>query len=236
MDTTLAAAKVASLDEGLRTFLIRVYNRLFVGLLVTAGFAWLTGNTPLGAAFFHRLPSGKIDYTMLGLGVCFGPLVLILVMGYLLKNTATRAGSAFLFFASSVLFGLSSGVLFKIYTGQSLAMTLVITASMFGGLSLWGYTTKRNLGAWGGFLFAALWGLIIAMLASYFIPGLNLVISVIGVLIFSAFIAYDTQRLKSDYASGGDLVVQANLSAFNLYLDIINLFQFLLQFVGVKKD
>jgi FtsH-binding integral membrane protein len=236
LDQTVSGVRTdADYDIGLRAFLISVYNRLAVGLLITAALAWLTGNTAFGNAFFHTLPNGKIDYTILGMAVCFGPIVLILVMGWLLKNTATRGGSAFLFYASSVMFGISSGVLFQIYTGMSLASTFVITSAMFGALSLWGYTTKRDLGPIGGFLFAALFGLIVAMIASIFIPGMHFIVSAIGVLIFSGFIAYDTQRLKSDYANGGDMVVRANLSAFNLYLDFINLFQFLLQFVGVRK-
>jgi len=238
MERTISATRSeADYDVGLRAFLISVYNRLALGILITAAFAWLTGNTPFGEAFFKALPNGKIDYTILGYGVVFGPIVLILVMGFLLKNTSTRAGSAFLFFASSVLFGLSTGVIFKLYTGVSVAETFLITSAMFGGLSLWGYTTKRDLGPIGAFLFAALLGLILMMVVSIFIPGMHLVVSAIGVLIFSGFIAYDTQRLKSDYASGGDMTVRANLSAFNLYLDFINLFQFLLQFVGgPRKD
>lgn len=237
MEHTYSSARVeADYDVGLRAFLVSVYNRLALGLLITAAFAWLTGNTAFGDNFFHILPHHKISYTLPGYAVTFGPLGLILVMCLLLKATASRGGSAFLFYASSVLFGLSSGVLFKIYTGMSLASTFVITAGMFGGLSLWGYVTKRDLQPMGGFLVAALWGVIFATIAAIFIPGLNLIVSGIGVLLFSVFIAYDTQRLKTTYAEGGDLVVAANLSAFNLYLDIMNLFQFLLQFIGVRKD
>jgi len=236
MNTMINSVHNTEYDVGLRTFLISVYNRLMIGLGMTAGFAWWTGSTSFGDVFYRVMPGGVIDYTILGMFAVFGPLVLILVMGFLLKSSTTRLGSAFLFYASSIMFGLSSGILFKIYTGESLAITLLITATMFGALSLWGYTTKRNLGPIGGFLIAALWGLILATIASIFIPGLNFIVSIVGVLLFSAFIAYDTQRLKSDYAEGGDLVARANISAFNLYLDIINLFQFLLQFIGVRKN
>lgn len=239
METTVSSSRAVSYDLGLRSFLTGVYNRMGVGLLITAAFAYLTGNTVLGDAFFKVLPNGKIDYTILGMAVAFGPLVLIVLMGFVMKNAHSRAGSAFLFYASSVMFGLSSGMLFKVYTGMSLATTFVITSAMFGGLSLWGYTTKRDLGPIGGFLVAALIGLIIAMIASIFIPGLSMLVTVAGILIFSAFIAYDTQRLKTTYSelhgAGEDEVAAAqNMSAFNLYLDFINLFQFLLRLVGVR--
>ncbi len=240
MESSIASSRAVAYDVGLRSFLVGVYNRMGAGLLITAVIAWLTGNTALGNAFFTMGPKG-VNLTILGMAAAFGPLVLILFMSFVLKNANSRAGSAFLFYASSVMFGISSGLLFKIYTGMSLGSTFLITATMFGSLSLWGYTTKRDLGPIGGFLFAALIGLIIAMVASIFIPGMSMAVSVVGVLIFSAFIAYDTQRLKTTYAElhGADedsIAAAQNMSAFNLYLDFINLFQFLLSLFGIKKD
>jgi FtsH-binding integral membrane protein len=242
MDTrSISRAQPAvAYDEGLRAFMIGTYNKLGLGVLITAVFAWLTGSTPLGEAFFRHTPKG-IDYTALGFLVAFGPLALILLMGFVFKNTNSRAGSGFLYYASTVMFGLSSGVLVQLYTGASLGLTLAITATMFGGLSLYGYTTKRDFTAIGGFLLAALLGLIVMMIVSIFVPGLNFLVTIAGILLFSVFIAYDTQRLKFAYSevAGSDedtIATAQNMAAFNLFLDILNLFQFLLQLFGVRKD
>lgn len=227
-------------DEGLRAFMISVYNRLGLGVLITAAIAWFAGNTALGEAFYHIGAKGKPVYTALGYAVVFGPIVLILLMGFLFKATTSRAGSAFLYYATTALFGLSTGILFKIYTGQSMGLALAVTASIFGGMSLWGYTTKRNLSGWGNFLVGILFGAIVAMILSIFVPGLNLIISGACILLFSAFIAFDTQNMKNTYAElrgadGDDLAAAANMAALNMYLNVLNLFQSLLPFLGDRK-
>jgi FtsH-binding integral membrane protein len=229
-----------SYDAGLRSFLIGVYNKIGLGLLITALMAYLASNDPLRELLFTGGPgTGQhVGYTMLGWIVGLGPLLLI---SSSLFTGVNKGSSSFMYWATTALFGLSLGTIVMRYTGVSIGTTFALTAAAFGSLSLFGYVTKINLGAIGNFLFIALIGLIAAMVLNVFIHSsiFALTINLLGVLIFAGFTAYDTQKLKEAYdptIHSDDLALVSNMMALSLYLDFLNMFMFLLQFVGVARD
>ena len=224
-------------DAGLRAFMLGVYNKVGLGLVLSGALAWVSGNyPPVRQLFFATDAYGRTGMTLLGMVVAFAPLVVLLGQMFL-RKTSPRA-AAITYWAIVSLIGLSFGVLFIIYNVTSIFETFLVTAAAFGGLSLVGYTTKRNLTGMGSFLIMGLWGLIFASLASLFFHSAALVfaINLIGVLIFAGLIAFDTQRLKLTYHQlGGDqaaMSVATSYGALSLYLDFINLFRFLLYFMG----
>jgi uncharacterized protein len=224
-------------DAGLRSFMLGVYNKVGLGLVLSAALAWVSGNyEPVRQLFFATDATGRTGLTVLGMVVAFAPLVVLMAQMFL-RKTSPRA-AAITYWAIVSLIGLSFGVLFIVYSGVSIFETFLVTAAAFGGLSLVGYTTKRNLTGMGSFLIMGLWGLIFASLASLFFHSAAMVfaINLIGVLIFAGLIAYDTQRLKLTYHQlGGDqaaMSVATSYGALSLYLDFINLFRFLLYFMG----
>jgi hypothetical protein len=178
--------------------------------------------------------------TVIGMIVAFAPLAVILFSGFAIRNQTPRtAGMTYWSIVS--LIGASLGVVVLAYTGASIATTFLITASSFGALSLVGYTTKRDLTGMGSFLIMGVWGLIIASLVNMFLhsPAIYLIVNLLGVAIFAGLTAYDTQRLKMTYYQlGGDqaaMSVATNYGALSLYLDFINLFQFLLSLMGSRR-
>ena len=193
-------------DAGLRSFMLGVYNKVGLGLVLSAALAWVSGNyEPVKQLFFATDATGRTGLTLLGMVVAFAPLVVLMAQMFL-RKTSPRA-AAITYWAIVSLIGLSFGVLFIVYSGVSIFETFLVTAAAFGGLSLVGYTTKRNLSGMGSFLIMGLWGLIFASLASLFFHSAALVfaINLIGVLIFAGLIAFDTQRLKLTYHQlGGD--------------------------------
>jgi FtsH-binding integral membrane protein len=229
-----------AVDAGLRSFMLSVYNKLAIGLVVAGALAWVTGNVPAVTEMLFVQTGQGIRYTLLGNIVAFAPLVLLLGSMFAMKNPTDR-GASLLYWLVVASIGASLGVVFLIYTGGSIASTFFVTAASFGALSLWGYTTKKNLTGFGTFLFMGLIGLIIAMVVNMFLrsPGLYFVINAAGVLIFSGLIAYDTQRLKMTYyAVGGDQAALGPVSSFgalSLFINFINLFQFLLSFMGARR-
>ncbi|WAC46974.1 Bax inhibitor-1/YccA family protein [Asticcacaulis sp. SL142] len=230
-------------DEGLRKFMLGVYNKMGLGLVVTGLLAAVVAFVPeVTALFFQRTATGGMGYTPLGMGVAFAPLVILLGAGFVMRNPTTTS-TAILYWLIVGLIGLSMGVLGIVYTGQSIATTFFVTAAAFGALSLFGYTTKKDLSGMRTFLLMATIGLIIAVLVNMFLikSGITqLVISAIGVLIFAGWTAYDTQNLKRTYyALGGNeagMAMATNYGALSLYIDFINMFQFLLAFMGVRRD
>jgi hypothetical protein len=183
---------------------------------------------------------GRVGYTVLGTVVAFAPLAVILFSSFAIRNQTAKTAN-FTYWSIVSLIGASFGVLVLRYTGASIASTFLITATAFGGLSLVGYTTKKDLSGFGSFLIMGLWGLVIASLVSVFWhpAGFSFIISVLGVLIFAGLVAYDTQRLKLTYYDlGGNeaaMSMATSYGALSLYLDFINLFQFLLQFFGNRR-
>ncbi len=231
-----------SVDAGLRSFMLGVYNKVALGLLLSAGLAFLTSAyAPVASLLYVLTPDGRLaGFTMLGTIIRFAPLVMMLGAMFVMKNPTAKSSGIF-YWALVATIGAGSGVWLLAYTGTSVASTFLITALAFGSLSLFGYTTKKDLTGFGSFLLMGLVGLVLASLAQMFfkLPGLSFIISILGVLIFAGLIAYDTQRLKmSYYEMGGDqnsMAVATNYGALSLYLDFINLFQFLLSILGNRR-
>jgi len=230
-----------SVDAGLRSFMLGVYNKMALGLVLSAGLAWLTTSyEPVRQLLYVTTPEGRLaGFTLLGTVIRFAPLA-VLLGAMFMRNPSPRS-SGIIYWSVVTAIGAGLGVWLLAYTGSSVAMTFLITATAFGGLSLFGYTTKKDLSGFGSFLIMGLWGLIIASLVGLFWhpPGFSFIISALGVLIFSGLVAYDTQNLKMTYYQlGGDqssMAVATNYGALSLYINFINLFQFLLQFLGNRR-
>jgi len=230
-----------SVDAGLRSFMLGVYNKVALGLLLSAALAFLTGTyPPVRDLMFSQTPDGRVGYSLLGTIVAFSPLALMLVSMFAMRNPSPRAAGA-LYWAFVSLIGAGLGVLALVYTGTSIFSTFLITAAAFGALSLVGYTTKRDLTGMGSFLLIGLVGLVIASLVNMFLHNsmMAFIVNVLGVLIFAGLIAYDTQRLKMTYYQlGGDqaaMGVATSYGALSLYLNFINMFQFLLALFGDRR-
>ncbi|WP_396594727.1 Bax inhibitor-1/YccA family protein [Brevundimonas sp. R86498] len=231
-----------AVDAGLRSFMLGVYNKLALGLLVAGALAYATGNVPaVQQLLFSVTADGRVGLTMLGMVVQFLPLVLLFGSMFFMKNP-TAGGVNMLYWGVVASIGAGMGILFLRYTGGSLASTFFVTAASFGALSLVGYTTKKDLTAMGSFLIMGVIGLIIASIVNMFMQSgtLYLIISGLGVLIFAGLIAYDTQRLKMTYYQlGGDraaMGVATGFGALSLFINFVNLFQFLLAFMGGNRN
>lgn len=230
-----------SVDAGLRSFMLGVYNKLAIGLAVAGVLAYITGNVPaVQQLLFFRGEDGRIGMTMLGLIIQFSPIVMLFGSMFFMKNPSAR-GVNILYWAVVATIGAGLGVLFLRYTGGSLASTFFVTAASFAGLSLFGYTTKKDMSGFGTFLIMGVIGLVIASIVNIFLQSgpLYYIISGLGVLIFAGLIAYDTQRLKMTYyALGGDqqaMAVATGYGALSLFINFVNLFQFLLAFMGQRE-
>jgi hypothetical protein len=228
-------------DEGLRNYMLRIYNFMAMGLLVTGCFAFAALNfPPLTSLIFNLGPKGEfLGSTGLGMLLSFAPLGIAIYffmgLGRMSVNTAQT-----LFWVYAGVMGLSLSYLCLIYTGQSLARTFFICASVFGAMSLYGYSTKSDLTSMGSFLVMGLIGMIVVSLVNIFLksPAVEFAMSFIGIAIFMGLTAWDTQKLKiMYYNSGGGEMGQkmAVLGAFTLYLDFINLFLYMLRFFGDRK-
>ncbi len=231
-----------SVDAGLRSFMLGVYNKLALGLVVAGALAWVVGNVPEVQQYFYTAGAdGRLGMSPLGMAVQWAPLVLIFGSMFFMKRP-TPVGTSLLYWAVVVTMGASLGWIFLAYTGASVASTFFVTAAAFGGLSLYGYTTKRDLGPIGSFLIMGVIGLIIASVVNMFLNSGTLywIISAVGVLLFSGLIAFDTQRLKMTYyALGGDqaaMSVATSFGALNLFINFVNLFMFLLRFMGGNRN
>jgi uncharacterized protein len=240
----------AAIDEGLRAYMLKVYNLMALGLAIT-GLAALgtvmvaTTNDPASAV--ATLANGKM-LTNAGVALYGSPLKWVVMLAplgmvfFLSARVHTMSVSAAQtsFWVFAALMGLSLSSIFLVYTAASIVQTFFITATAFGALSLWGYTTKRDLSGMGTFLVMGVFGLIIAMVVNIFLQSsaLQFAISAIGVLVFSGLTAYDTQKIKEMYFEGDDVLVagrKAIMGALTLYLDFINLFTFLLSFLGNRE-
>jgi FtsH-binding integral membrane protein len=219
-----------TMDQGLRRHMLSIYNYMASGVLLSGIVALLFANSGMAAAVFG---------TPLRWVIALAPLAFILVMSFGV-NKLSQGTLQLLFWAFATVMGLSLSSIFFVYTGPSIASTFFATAGAFAGLSLFGYTTKKSLSGMGSFLIMGLFGIIIAMVINLFMQSsaLALAISILGVLIFAGLTAYDTQRLKQEYAyvAGTDFAGKAVImGALTLYLDFINLFQFLLSFLGNRE-
>jgi uncharacterized protein len=229
-----------SVDVGLRSFMLGVYNKVALGLLLSAGLAYLTSSVPAVRDMMFTVANGRVGYSIFGMIVAFAPLAVILFSGFAMKNVTPRS-AGITYWAVVSLMGASLGVVVLRYTGASIGQTFLLTATAFGGLSLVGYTTKKDLTGFGSFLIMGLWGIIGASLINLFLQSsmMSLIVNVLGVLIFAGLIAYDTQKLKMTYYQlGGDqqaMGVATNYGALSLYINFINLFQMLLSLFGSRR-
>ena len=230
----------AQIDAGLRAHMNKVYGLMSVAMLVTGGVAWAVGTSEALLSLF-RTPTGGM--TILGWVAMFLPLVMVFAFGAMINRLSAAAAQLF-FYVFAAAMGLSLAWIFRAFTGESIAQTFLVTAIAFAALSLYGYTTKRDLSALGNFLIMGLVGLLIASLVNMFIASsaLSFVISVVGVLIFAGLTAYDTQNIKNTYIEHAVhmdsewLGKSAIMGALNLYMNFINLFMFLLQFMGNRNE
>jgi FtsH-binding integral membrane protein len=232
-----AGVRTAAIDEGLRAHMNKVYGTMSVGMLVTAGVAWAVGSAPALLAIFRDPVT--LSPNILGWIVMFAPLIFVFAFGAMI-NRVSAAGAQALFYVFAALMGLSISWIFAAFTDLSIAQTFLVTAIAFAGLSLWGYTTKKDISGWGSFLIMGLIGLIVASIINIFLgsPAIMFAVSIIGLLIFAGLTAYDTQRIKTDYIQHAAAMDQEWLDkagimgALSLYLNFINIFMFLLQFLG----
>jgi FtsH-binding integral membrane protein len=241
-----AAVDAAQLDAGLRAYMLRVYNWMASGLLLTGIVAYLIANTGAADLFYQvvRTPRGNATApTILGWIAMFSPLAFILVLSFGINRMSKTTAQA-LFWAFAAVMGASMANIFAIYTGASIASTFFVTAAMFAGVSLYGYTTKADLTRMGAFMMMGLIGIIVAGLVNMFLQSsaLHFAISLIGVVVFVGLTAYDTQRIKADYleyayAEGTDEAGKRSVfDALGLYLNFVNIFQLMLQFMGVRQN
>ena len=238
-----SATRTAEIDAGLRAYMIRIYNYMAAGVALTGVVSWMTFN-----AATTTNEAGRLVLTSFGQTLYSGPLTIVLFLGTLgivfflsFRINKLQASTAMvLFMAYAALLGLMLSSVFLQYTGASITRTFFISAASFGALSLYGYTTQRDLSPIGSFLIMGLFGLIIAMLVNMFLKstGLDFAISAIGVLIFAGLTAWDTQKIKEMYDANDDGTVsgrKAVMGALTLYLDFINLFLFMLRFLGDRR-
>ena len=232
-----AAAAAASVgtqadvtDAGLRKYMLSVYNTMASGVLLTGIVAMLFAQSGLAA---------QVLSTPLRWVIMLAPLGFVMVLSFGINRLSTASAQA-IYWAFTVVMGLSLSSIFLVYTGQSIATTFFATAAAFAGLSLYGYTTKRDLSAFGTFLIMGVVGLLVAMVINIFLQSsaLSMAISFIGVLLFAGLTAYDTQKIKSMYfyVQGTDMMGKTVImGALTLYLDFINMFTFLLSFMGDRR-
>ena len=234
---TLPGSADMAVDSGLRSFMLGVYNKMAVGLLLSGVLAWVVGTTP---ALFTTLLTPPLAYA-----VMFGPLAILLISSFTMRNPSPMAANL-VYWSVVTLIGVGMGAIVYAYARIPDGMTIVakaflVTAASFGALSLWGYTTKKDLSGWGTFLIMGLVGLIIASIVNMFIASsaLSFAISVIGVLVFAGLTAFDTQRLKFMYYQlGGDaraMSVATTFGALSLYINFVNLVQFILSLLSPRN-
>ncbi|MDR6900921.1 Bax inhibitor-1/YccA family protein [Rhizobium miluonense] len=226
-----AAGSQALFDEGLRRHMLRVYNYMGIGLVVTGIVALIVGTTP---ALYVPIFQSPLKWV-----VMLAPLAFVFFFSFRIQSMS--AGTAqMMFWAFCAVMGLSLASVFLVFTGTSIARTFFIAATMFGATSLYGYTTKRDLSNIGSFLMMGLFGVIIASIVNIFLgsSALQFAISVIGIVVFVGLTAWDTQNIKEQYAENYDQESQQKLAVFgalSLYLNFVNIFQLLLNFTGERE-
>ena len=233
-DPRLAPARVGveAIDEGLRSYMLSVFNYMALGLAITGLVAFVVGTTP---ALYVPIFSSPLKWV-----VMLAPLGFVFFLSARL-HAMSVSSAQLTFWLFAAVMGLSLASIFLVFTGESIARVFFITAATFGATALWGYTTKRDLTAMGSFLFMGLIGIVIASLVNIFIgsSALQFAISVIGVVVFTGLTAWDVQRIKSEYAeysSAGELLAKgAIMGALSLYLNFINLFTSLLHLFGNRE-
>ena len=242
-----SAAQTAALDQGLRAYMLGVYNWMSSGLLLTAIVAYAVANTPLRGAFYQEVSNafGQVIMRPTALAtICMiAPLGFVMVLSFGVNRLSRTAAQA-LYWAFAAVMGASLSNIFLVYAHGSIASTFLVTAGTFAGMSIWGYTTNKDLSGMGSFLIMGLFGIILASLVNLFfhLPAISLAVSLLGVVIFTGLTAWDTQRIKVSYlnyayADGPDQAAKRSVyDALNLYLNFINLFMMLLQLTGNRSS
>lgn len=230
----LARAQVAAaeIDEGLRSYMLSVYNYMALALAMTGLTAWVVSTSPAALQLIFGTPLKWV--------VMLAPLGFVFFLGARIHAMSLNAAQL-TFWAFAVVMGLSMASIFLVFTATSIARVFFITAATFGAMSLYGYTTKRDLSQWGTFLFMGLIGVVIASLVNLFLASsmLHFVVSIAGVIVFVGLTAYDTQAIKEEYYEGDAPELAARKAiygALRLYLDFINMFVLLLQFFGSQRE
>jgi uncharacterized protein len=229
---TVSKAKTSSYDQGLRNYMLQVYNYMFFGLGLTAVIAFIVGNTP---ALVYAIHGTALRYV-----VMFAPLGIVLVMGFKINSLSFFAARN-LFWLYAAVMGLSLSYIFLAFTGASIARSFFIASAMFGGMSIYGYTTKKDLTSMGSFLIMGVFGLIALSIINIFLKssGMSLLISLAAIVIFIGLTAYDTQKIKQLYYKlGGTSEVAKKagvMGALSLYIDFINIFIHLLHLIGERR-
>lgn len=225
----------AMIDEGLRAYMLKVYNLMALGLAMTGVAAFATYQLAISSpAFAQAIYASPLRWV-----VMFAPLAMVFFLSFRIEKMSVPAAQL-TFWIYSAIMGVSLSSIFLVYTGGSIVQTFFVTAASFGALSLYGYTTKRNLSAMGSFMIMGLFGLIIASLVNLFLASsaLDFAISVLGVFIFAGLTAWDTQRIKESYFEADSVETagrKAIMGALSLYLDFVNMFLFLLRFLGNRE-
>jgi hypothetical protein len=243
----VASASRETIDVGLRSYMLKVYNWMSSGLVLTGIIAYLVANTSLRSIFYEVSFSASgvstPHLTALGWVAMLAPLAFILVLSFGIDRLSVATAQA-IFWAFSAVMGASLSSIFLQYTGSSIAEVFFITAGTFAAMSIWGYTTGKDLTAMGSFMMMGLFGIIIASVVNIFVgsSAMQFGISILGVLIFVGLTAFDTQRIKNDYigmagqASVEMLAKRSIMDALELYLDFLNLFMYILRLVGVTSN
>jgi uncharacterized protein len=240
----------ATIDVGLRAYMLKVYNLMALGLAITGVAAYGLFSLATSGAPVEGGAQVRPDLWLTPLGIAvftsplrwvlmLAPLALVFFLSFRVHRMSVGAAQA-TFWSYAALVGLSLSTIFLVFTQESIVQVFFITAATFASLSLWGYTTKRDISGWGSFLFMGLIGVVIAMVVNIFLASsaLGFAISVIGVLVFAGLTAYDTQRIKEMYWEGDDALVggrKAVMGALSLYLNFINMFMMLLQLFGNRE-
>ncbi len=235
-----AGTRAAQIDEGLRAHMNKVYATMSVGMLITFAVAWAVGTAPQLMAIFRDPVT--LQPNILGWIVMFAPLAMVFGFGAMINKFSAAAAQTFFYVFAGVM-GLSIAWIFVAFTGMSIAQIFLITSIAFAGLSLWGYTTKKDISGWGSFLIMGVIGLVVAMIVNLWLqsPAIMFAVSALGVLIFAGLTAYDTQNIKNTYlahAHHGDqewLQKAGIMGALSLYLNFINMLMMLLQLFGNRE-
>ncbi|CAN5450637.1 Bax inhibitor-1/YccA family protein [soil metagenome] len=237
MNTGFSAPRTAGVDSvafdaGLRSHMLGIYRNMGIGLILTGLVAAIIGSTP---ALYEPIFNTPLKWVAM-----FAPLAFVFFFSFRMEQM-TDSGARTAFYAFAAVMGVSLASIFLVFTGASIAQTFFVAAAMFLAMSLWGYTTQRDLTKMGSFLMMGLIGVVIAGLVNIFLGSslLHLVISIIGVVVFTGLTAWDTQRIKSDYmhyAGGQPAAKMQVMGALSLYLNFVNLFQLLLTFTGQREE
>ena len=230
-------------DEGLRAYMLQIFNLMTIALAITGVVSYMAGNSQAFLSLMYsQNANGGMSLSGLGWLIALAPLFMVFFLSYSINKMSVQAAQM-IFWVYSMLMGLSLAPIFQAYTGESIARTFFVSASAFGAMSIYGYTTKKDLTSFGSFLMMGVMGILLASVVNLFLgsEGLGFAISVIGVLVFTGLTAYDVQSLKAIYLQsarmGSDMQSKIAIhGALRLYLDFINLFLMLLRLMGSRRD